>query len=140
MDLLKPFDTNMQLLSKVLDLRAQKAQVISANIANAETPGYAASRFNFEEDLANAINGGGRSGLRLATSNEKHLSFGPSNFNSVSGKLITEKDHTGIGDENGVSVDQELMALSENELLYETTALLLKKKMSLLKHVISGGQ
>ncbi len=140
MDPLRPFDTNMQLLSKVLDLRAQKAQVISANIANAETPGYAASRFNFEEDLADAIHSGRQGGIRFAAPNEKHISLGPANFNAVSGKIITEEDHTGLGDENGVSVDQEMLALSENELLYETTALLLKKKMSLLKHVISGGQ
>ncbi len=38
MDPLRPFDTNMQLMGKVLDLRAQKAEVISSNIANAETP------------------------------------------------------------------------------------------------------
>ncbi len=138
MDPLKPFDSNMQLLSKVLDLRAQKAEVISSNIANAETPGYSSSRFDFEEDLANAI--GKRNTIRLATSNEAHISLGPSNFDSVNGKIITEKDNTGIGDENGVSVDKEMLALSENELLYETTALLLKKKMTLLKYVVSGGQ
>ncbi len=138
MDLFRPFDTNMQLMGKVLDLRAQKAEVISANIANAETPGYSAKRFNFEQDLANAL---GRQGqISLATSNEKHISLGPTNFNSVSGKIITETDHAGIGDGNGVSVDQEMLSLSENELLYETTALLLKKRLTLLKHVISGGQ
>lgn len=140
MDPLRPFDSNMQLLSKVLDLRAQKAQVISSNIANAETPGYSSSRFDFEDDLASAIGKGKHNSIRLATSNEAHMSLGPANFNSVSGKIIIEKDHTGIGDENGVSVDQEMLALSENELLYETTALLLKKKMTMLKHVISGGQ
>lgn len=140
MDPFKPLDANMQLLSKVLDLRAQKAQVISANIANAETPGYAASHFDFEDDLAQALTQGGHGGLRLAVPNEKHIPLGPANFNSVSGKIIMEKDPSGLGDENGVSVDQEMMALSENELLYETSALLLKKKLSLLKHVISGGQ
>ena len=138
MDPLKPFDSNMQLLSKVLDLRAQKAEVISSNIANADTPGYSSSRFDFEEDLANAI--GKRNTINLATSNEAHISLGPSNFNSVNGKIMTEKDNTGIGDGNGVKVDQEMLALSENELLYETTALLLKKKMTLLKYVVSGGQ
>jgi len=138
MDPLKPFDSNMQLLSKVLDLRAEKAEVISSNIANAETPGFSPSRFNFEEDLAEAI--GKRSGLTLATSNEKHIALGPSDFNSVNGKIFLEKDQTGIGDENGVQVDQEMLALSENELLYETTAQLLKKKMTLLKYAISGGQ
>ena len=138
MDPLRPFDTNMQLLGKVLDLRAQKAQVISSNIANAETPGYSSSQFDFEEDLANAIRKNNT--ITLSTSNERHIPIGPANFNSVSGKIITEQDQTGIGDGNGVSVDQEMLALSENELLYETTAQLLKKKMSMLKHVISGGQ
>ncbi|NOR09959.1 MAG: flagellar basal body rod protein FlgB [Desulfovibrionaceae bacterium] len=138
MDPLRPFDTNMQLLGKVLDLRAQKAQVISSNIANADTPGYSSSQFDFEEDLAHAIKK--NNAIKLSTSHEGHIPIGPANFNSVSGKIITEQDQTGIGDGNGVSVDQEMLALSENELLYETTAQLLKKKMSMLKHVISGGQ
>jgi flagellar basal-body rod protein FlgB len=138
MNVLSPFDTNMQLLSKVMDLRAEKAQVISSNIANSETPGYSQARFDFEQDLANAINK--TETLNLATSNYAHIPLGPTNFNSVHGKLNIVKDQTGIGDENGVSVDQEMIALSENELLYETAAQLLKKKMSLLKHVISGGQ
>ncbi len=138
MDSLKPFDTQMQLLSKVLDLRAQNAQVISGNIANAETPGFSPSRFEFEDELAHAI--GKPNSLKLSTSNEKHISLGPTNFNSVNGKIIAEKDLSGIGDGNGVQVDQEMLNLSENELLYETTAQLLKKKMTMLKHVISGGQ
>lgn len=131
-------DHNMQLLSKVLDLRATNAQVISSNIANAETPGYSTSRFQFEKDLANAI--GQKTGIQLETSNKAHIGVGPGNFNSVNGKVILEEKKAGIGDDNNVSVDQEMMALSENELLYETSAQLLKKKITLLKHVISGGQ
>ncbi len=131
-------DQNMQLLSKVLDLRATKAQVISSNIANAETPGFSPSRFQFETDLANAV--GHKKGIQLQTSNKAHIGIGPGNFNSVNGKIILEEEKSGIGDDNNVSVDQEMMALSENELLYETSAQLLKKKITLLKHVISGGQ
>jgi flagellar basal-body rod protein FlgB len=138
MDPLRPFDTNMQLLGKVLDLRAQKAQIISSNIANAETPGYQSSRFDFEEDLANAL--GRRKGVTLRTSHETHIPIGPANFDSINGKVVTEDNQNVIGDGNGVSVDQEMLALSENELLYETSAQLLKKKMTLLKYVISGGQ
>lgn len=138
MDLIKPFDSNVQLLGKVLDLRAQKSQVISANIANAETPGFSPSRFNFEEDLSAALNNS--KGVQLATSHQAHIPLGPSNFNSVTGKVVVEEDQSKIGDGNGVSVDQEMIDLSENALLYETAAQLLKKKMSLVKHVISGGQ
>ena len=138
MDPTRPFDANTQLLSKVLDLRAQKAQVISANIANAETPGFAPSRFDFEQDLAHALDG--KKGVQLARSHADHITLGPANFNEVSGKVVMVADQTGIGDRNGVNVDQEMLDLSENELMYETAAQLLQKKLSLLKHVISGGQ
>ena len=138
MSAIKLLDQNMQLLSKVLDLRSTKAQVISSNIANAETPGFSPSRFEFETDLANAINSS--KSAHLDTSHEKHFPLGPGNFNSVNGKIRIEEETSGIGDDNGVSVDREMMDLSENELLYETAAQLLKKKMSLMKHVISGGQ
>lgn len=138
MNLIKPFDSNAQLLGKVLDLRAQKAQVISANIANAETPGFSPSRFNFEDDLSAALNK--TKGIQLSTSHDAHIPLGPGNFNSVNGKVVVEQNQSAIGDGNGVNVDQEMIDLSENGLLYETAAQLLKKKMSLIKHVISGGQ
>lgn len=141
MNPLIPLDSNMQLLSKVLDLRAKKAQVISANIANAETPGYSTVKFEFENELKQAINKNSNDGnLRLKTSSNNHIGHSAGNFNNVTGKIHIVEDSTGIGDENGVSVDQEMLELSENELLYETAAQLLKKKMSLLKYVVSGGQ
>lgn len=138
MDVLKPLDRQMQLLSKVLDLRAEKAQVISANIANAETPGYSRSVFDFEKDLSNAIKRTGS--IDLSTTHNAHIPLGPADFNSVVGKVTEVPGQAAIGDENGVSVEQEMIALSENEILYETSAQLLNKKLSLLKHVISGGQ
>lgn len=128
----------MQLLSKVLDLRAKKAQVISANIANAETPGYSANRFDFEDDLAQAINKG--KGFRLMTTHSAHIPPSPSNFDSITGKIVSTNNEMGIGDKNSVDVNQEMTDLSENELLYETTAQLLKKKLTQLSYVISGGQ
>lgn len=138
MDPTKPFDSNMQLLSKVMDLRARKAQVISANIANAETPGFSPSRFDFEQDLAYALDK--NKGIQLSRSHPAHIPLGPANFQEVSGKVVMVEDQTGIGDKNGVSVDQEMLDLSENELMYETATQLLNKKLTLLKFVISGGQ
>ena len=44
------FDTTMRLLQKVLDLRSTNQEIIGANIANAETPGYAAQSFSFEDN------------------------------------------------------------------------------------------
>ena len=135
---IKLLDQNMQLLGKVLDLRSTKAQVISSNIANAETPGFSPSRFEFENDLAKALHN--KNSFQMVTPHNKHIPLGPGNFNSVNGKVTFEEEKSGIGDDNSVSVDQEMIALSENELLYEASAQLLKKKMSLMKYVISGGQ
>ena len=135
MNPLSPFDANMRLLSKSLDLRAENQKVIGSNIANAETPGYAPARFSFEEELSSAIKG---TATPLATTHPGHIPLGPHSVGSVSGMLIREPDQTGIGDENGVSVEEEMLALTENELLYETSAQLLKKKMTLMKFVIAG--
>lgn len=137
MNALRPFDSNIHLLSKVLDLRAENQKVIGSNIANAETPGYAPARFNFEQELNQAIE---KTGVPLVTSQPNHIGFGAGGIDSVTGTLTREPDKTGIGDENGVSVDNEMLLLSENELMYETAAQLLKKKLTVIKFVISGGE
>jgi flagellar basal-body rod protein FlgB len=46
------FDTTIQVLDKVLELRSQKLQSISSNIANAETPGYARQKWNLKSNCA----------------------------------------------------------------------------------------
>ncbi len=137
MKTLDPFDSNIHLLHKVLDLRARNQTVIASNIANAETPGYARREFQFEEALQTAVSN--PTGTMLTT-HANHFPMSSSNVSSISGNIIEIKDETGIGDKNGVSVDMEMIALSENELLYETVAQLLKKKLGMLKYAISEGK
>jgi flagellar basal-body rod protein FlgB len=128
----------MNLLSKVLDLRSEKQQVISSNIANAETPGYAPARFEFEQELRQAL---GQNGFHLVTDNPNHIpSSTSSSIDNISGMVVKSPDKTGIGDKNGVNVDQEMVSLSKNEIMYEAAAQILKKKLSLLSYVIQGGQ
>lgn len=137
MNTIQPFDTNTQLLSKVLDLRANRQEVISSNIANAETPGYAPARFNFEAELEQAIS---NSPNKLTTTDSNHIPLGSSNFESITGTTVIEPDNHGIGDDNGVSVQDEMLSLSENQLMYETSLQLLNKKLAMIKYAISGGQ
>jgi flagellar basal-body rod protein FlgB len=137
MDPLRLSDGTMALLTKSLDLRSINQQVIAANIANAETPGYAPARFEFEHELQQAVQ---KTTIALATTQPRHLSPGAPSVSEVHGRLTREPDTTGIGDQNGVSVDDEMLALSENQLMYETAAQLLKKKMTMLKYAVSGGQ
>lgn len=137
MNPLVPFDSNIKLLQKVMDLRSANQHVIATNIANADTPGYARAKFEFEEELQQVIQN--KKGT-LVTTHQKHIPIGPPSLDSITGTVHHIKDQTGIGDQNGVSVDQEMIALSENELLYETAAQLLKKKLTMLNYAISEGK
>lgn len=138
MKISQPFDANVQLLSKVLDLRSRNQQVIASNIANAETPGYSPAKFTFDDELNMAV--GNRGELPLSQSHHAHIPIGPADINSVTGTITITEDKTGIGDENGVKVDDEMLALSENQILYEAAAQLLKKKLSMISYAVSGGQ
>ncbi len=137
MNPLDPFDSNIQLLQKVLDLRSTNQRVIATNIANAETPGYSRKVFEFEKELQQAITA---TPGTLTTTNNRHISLAPTDVNSVTGSVRTIKDTTGLGDENSVSVDTEMIDLSENELLYETAAQLLKKKIAMLSYIVREGK
>lgn len=137
MDTFNLFDNTTSLLQKSLDLRSRNQQVIASNIANAETPGYAPARFEFEKELQTALSG---SQPNLETTHSGHLPAQSTSVSNVKGTITRSPDNTGIGDDNGVSVDEEMISLSENQIMYETAAQLLKKKLSVLKYVVQGGQ
>jgi flagellar basal-body rod protein FlgB len=137
MNPLNLLDASSLLLRKSLDLYSANQRVIASNIANAETPGYSPARFEFENELKNALT---KSNPTLSTTQTGHIPHAVSTIEQVKGSIRSEPDNTGIGDENGVSVDEEMIALSENQIRYETAAQLLKKKFSLLKYVVQDGQ
>jgi flagellar basal-body rod protein FlgB len=130
------FDTTMRLLHKVLDLRQKNQEIIGSNIANAETPGYSAQSFSFEQQLRSALSD---NDLRPVATQSNHIPLIPANLEQVSGTVTSTRDATGIGDENSVSVDQEMMNLSENQILYEAAVTMLNKKLSMVKYAVNGG-
>jgi flagellar basal-body rod protein FlgB len=137
MPFIQQFDTTMNLLQKVLDLRTKNQQVIGSNIANAETPGYSSASFEFENQLKHAMQGGG---LKPVATNAGHIPITPSSLTQVQGDITIHHDKTGIGDENSVSVDQEMVKLSENQILYEAAITMLNKKLSIIKYAANDGR
>ena len=131
------FDKTMGLLQKTLDLRLQKQQVIASNIANADTPGYSPARLEFEEKLQQAVNSTSK---RPATTHAAHFPIGGGSVASVQPKLTRVSDKSNIGDRNGVNIDEEMIALAENQILYETTIQMLNKKFGLLKYIAQEGR
>jgi len=130
----------MNLLGKVLDLRSKNQEIISSNIANAETPHYSAVSFEFENQLRNAMDRGNAGGLKPVPGHGGHIPLSSENLSSVQGVIVTHPDKTGVGDRNSVSVDKEMMNLSKNQILFEAAITMLNKKMSLLKYAANDGR
>jgi flagellar basal-body rod protein FlgB len=126
------FDKTIQVLGKVLELRSQKIQTISSNIANAETPGYARHKMEFEEQLRETV-----IGTSQTVTHPRHMPNSPiQEIGSFQANFYRETDQSGIGDGNSVNLGQEMVDLSVNQIRFEAAILSLNKKFSMLKHVI----
>jgi len=130
-------DRTIAALQKSLDLRAQKQQVIAGNIANAETPGYSARKFDFEDSLRKAIN---TPNIATRPTHAKHFPIGTNSISRVQGTMTKQVSPNTQGDGNSVSVDDEMLDLAENQLLYEAGSQILNKKFSVLKFAVSDGR
>ncbi len=131
------FDRTLGLLHKVLNLRLRNQQVIASNIANADTPGYAPARLSFEDDLRRALSV--RPGEEKG-SHPAHFQVGSASLEKVQGRLLRTPEPSGIGDRNGVRLDQEMIALAENQILYEAATQMLNKKLGMLKYTAQDGR
>ena len=132
------FDRTIGLLQKALDLRMQKQQAIAANIANVDTPGYRAVHLEFEDGLKRAL-ANADAGLNPAQGSGS-LPGGGGDFDQVEARVVRVADQSGIGDRNGVSLDEEMIALADNQILYEAATQMISKKIGLLRYVIQEGK
>lgn len=115
-------------LSKILDYRAAKTEVISSNIANIDTPGYKAKEFDFEKILNQTENS-----LNLKTTKDQHIKI---NDDSDINSLVQESDRESRADGNNVDLDKEMLELNKNSINYNLTAHFVKKKFNKIKETI----
>lgn len=131
------FDDTTQMLHQVMNLRQQKQQVIVSNVANAQTPGYSPVRMHFTEQLRAAVEQGA---AHMEATHPRHLPPGGQGVQGVEPQVTRQQDRSGIGDGNPVDVNDEMMALSQNQILYEATTQMLNKKLGMLKYAATGGR
>lgn len=129
------FGQGYQVLEASLNLRKQNHQYLASNIANAQTPGYSPSHLHFEQQLQDAISGQGS----VQTTHQNHFGLGSEGLTEVKGTLVTE-EKSGIGDRNGVHMQEEMALLAENQIKYEAAAKMLRGKFSLMQYVIQQGK
>ena len=110
----------LQALQGYLKVTADRQQLVTANIANVDTPGYHVKDVNFQVAMQQAIN----QGNGLMQSGSAAL--------DVPG--LAERP-----DGNNVNIDRESMMLSETQLQYQMGVQLIKEEFHRLLTAIKEG-
>lgn len=116
-------------LSSALDMAVLRQQVIATNIANANTPGYAAKRLTFAQVFeSQSFAGASRSGQSATDVS----------FDAPRPTIETHLDAN--GQPQPVQLDQEVAALSENSLHYQVLLKGLGRQLAMLNSAVSEGK
>ncbi|MBT6208245.1 MAG: flagellar basal body rod protein FlgB [Francisellaceae bacterium] len=129
-------DKTMQALAASINFRQMRQELITSNIANAETPGYKAKRIGFEEALSRALDVDGNESLNVEDG--RHFDVGSGGFNNLQPEVF--EDPNGVVSEDGNTVDRdaEMSLMAKNKILYDASVQLLNKKLGLLKYAIGS--
>ena len=137
----KLFNFTHQLLELSTRVRAARHEVLSANVANADTPGFRPRDLDFQSVMRSAVESKdatvGASAPRIGA-----LVAPPLDMES----MIYEPEFpdTRHGEDrldgNSVSIDRQMSLLTENSLAYETSLALLSRALAGLRYAIGEGR
>ena len=131
------FDKTTRALASSVNMRQIKNNVISSNIANAETPGYQAKKMDFENALARAVDLEDLG--HLQGSSPEHYAVGPGDLSRVRADIYENPDVSVNNDGNTVDMEREMTSLAENSVMYKAAISLINKKMAALKYAATDG-
>ena len=119
---------------RAVTLREDKMEMIAGNLANANTPGYKARGFNFQDAMKSANQSTSHT---LNRTNEKHFAGKAVHGYNEQFRIPTQPD---TGDGNTVEVQQERNAFLDNGMRYQASLQFLDGKFKGMKKAVSGGQ
>lgn len=124
--------TVLDRMKHFLDVSMQKQQVITSNLANADTPGYKALEIDFERALKQELDGVGA----LKTNRSRHLAAAP----VLHREPLVRVTNTGSlgNDLNDVNLDHEMTQLAQNILRFSAVAQIIQAKIKGLESSIRG--
>lgn len=125
-------------LSRALDLRAQRHQVLASNIANADTPNYKARDFDFKAAMQRATAGQSPSGgVALATTASRHLA---GNSGTAMPTLQYRAETQSAVDGNTVDMDVERAQIADNALQYQILTRMISDRLQGIRSAIASNQ
>lgn len=124
------FSNTITALQQGLRYSSLKSEVISQNIANADTPNYKAMNVSFQADLDEAMK------VTTVKTDERHFDFQASQTGSMKiGRDYQSYNSTG----NSVDMDSEMSELAQNQIYYNALIERLNGQFTTLRNVIKGG-
>ncbi|WP_404344434.1 flagellar basal body rod protein FlgB [Vreelandella aquamarina] len=126
---------------QALGLRQQRHQVLSANIANADTPNYKARDIDFASELKKAVEGGQAQqqggGLTLARTSDRHLvGEGPAWRGAGNADLLYRIPDQPSLDGNTVDMDRERTQFADNAVRYQAALTIMNRRIQGLKNAM----
>lgn len=135
--IMKLFSKSMARLEQALNVRSTRHRVITANIANQDTPGYKAKTLDFKAALRTAT--GGTKSIRLLKTNQTHITPNQAAHSVFSEQItLAETGRSKRLDGNTVNSEKEMTRLAENTFMYQATVQLIAGKLRGLKNIIQN--
>ncbi|MGB7183821.1 MAG: flagellar basal body rod protein FlgB [Burkholderiaceae bacterium] len=121
--------SNIEKHGATLTVRAQRQQVLSTNLANADTPGFKARDIDFKSELAAVTEAGSASRLKTTRTDQVRITdprhIGGALSSDGPGSLLTtlkfRQNEQASLDNNTVNLDRERANFAENSLRYEAS-------------------
>jgi flagellar basal-body rod protein FlgB len=127
-------EQSLHFQSEALQLRAQRQQILSANIANADTPGYKAVDFDFARALRESTGSAAR--VTQRTSAPAHL---VARIATAATPASAQSDAVQPAqDGNTVDMDKERARIADNAVRYEATLKFINGQIRTLLSAITG--
>ena len=126
------FDDAFGIHERALLLRSQRAEVLAANLANADTPGYKARDFDFKAMLTSEVD----SSSRVRVTHSQHMQTEQGMVPPA--QLLYRTPLQPSLDGNTVDTEQEHTAFSANAVEYQASLNFLNGKIAGLRKALRG--
>ncbi|MEW8508602.1 MAG: flagellar basal body rod protein FlgB [Candidatus Thiodiazotropha sp.] len=126
------FDDLFGIHERALVLRSERAEVLAANLANADTPGYKARDFDFKTMLNSEM----KSSSRLMTTDSRHIQ--PESGPVPPSQLLYRNPSQPSLDGNTVDTEREHVEFSTNAVEYQASLSFINSKISGIRKALKG--
>lgn len=132
-------DAALRFGQEALNLRAQRQEILAANIANADTPGYQARDIDFAGQLNKVLEQGRGSGSGIALNMTSSRHIPAQNMQPPQLDLLFRVPDQPSMDGNTVDMDRERTNFADNSLKYQTDLTLINGQIKGMMSVLQQG-